>query len=72
MARDEGGHFTDILVILIFVYLAGIATGILACRQRPTTNGKEEEKEPQRDERGTEKGRKVGKKGRGELGPKFQ
>ena len=47
MADDGGGHLTDTLVILIFVYLAGIATGILgfAYWKRPTTDKKEEEAE---------------------------
>ena len=48
MTDDGGGHFTDTLVILIFVYLAGIATGILgfAYWQRPTASRKEEVEEP--------------------------
>ena len=48
MTDDGGGHFTDTLVILIFVYLAGIATGILgfAYWQRPTAVRKEDVEEP--------------------------
>ena len=48
MTDDGGGHFTDTLVILIFVYLAGIATGILgfAYWQRPTASRREEVEEP--------------------------
>ena len=47
MTDDGGGHFTDTLVILIFVYLAGIATGILgfAYWQRPAAKRKEEVEE---------------------------
>ena len=48
MTDDGSGHLTDTLVILIFVYLAGIATGILgfAYWQRPAANRKEEVEEP--------------------------
>ena len=45
MADGGGGHITDTLVILIFVYLAGIVTGILgfAYWRRPTADKEEEE-----------------------------
>ena len=45
MADDGGGHITDTLVILIFVYLAGMVTGILgfAYWRRPTADKEEEE-----------------------------
>ena len=44
MTDDGRGYITDTLVILIFVYLSGIATGILgsAYWRRPTADGKEE------------------------------